>query len=43
MSESCRIIRNCREARRRHKALGYPIVIMRGGKDVEVPPEEIEV
>jgi predicted ABC-type ATPase len=32
-----------REARRRHKALGYPIVIMRDGKVIEVPPEEIEV
>ncbi len=32
-----------RDARRRHKALGHPIVILRGGKVVEVPPEEIEV
>lgn len=28
---------------RRHKALGHPIVILRDGKVVEVPPEEIEV
>jgi predicted ABC-type ATPase len=32
-----------RDAWRRHKALGYPIVIMRDGKVVEVLPEEIEV
>jgi len=32
-----------REARRRHKALGHPIVIWRDGRVVEVPPEEIEV
>ena len=32
-----------REARRRHKALGHPIVIWRDGKVVVVPPEEIEV
>ena len=32
-----------RDARRRHKALGHPIVIWRDGKVVEVPPEEIEV
>jgi len=32
-----------RDAWRRHKALGYSIVIMRDGKVVEVPPEEIEV
>ena len=31
-----------REARRRHKALGHPIVIWRDGKVVEVPPEDIE-
>ena len=28
---------------RRHKALGHPIVILRDGKVVAVPPEEIEV
>lgn len=32
-----------RNAWREHKALGYPIVIWRDGKVVEVPPEEIEV
>jgi predicted ABC-type ATPase len=32
-----------RDARRRHKALGHPIIIWRDGKIVEVPPEEIEV
>ena len=32
-----------RDARRRHKALGHPIVIWRDGKVVVVPPEEIEV
>jgi len=32
-----------REARRRHKALGHPIVIWRDGRVLEVPPEEIEV
>ena len=32
-----------REARRRHKALGHPIIVWRDGKVVEVPPEEIEV
>jgi|CXWL01.1.fsa_nt_gi predicted ABC-type ATPase len=31
------------DAWRRHKALGYPIVILRDGKVVEVPPEDIEV
>jgi predicted ABC-type ATPase len=32
-----------RDAWRRHKALGYPIIIMRDGRVVEVPPEEIEI
>lgn len=32
-----------RDAWRRHKALGHPIVIWRDGKVVTVPPEEIEV
>lgn len=32
-----------RDARRRHKALDYPIVIWRDGRVVEVPPEEIEI
>ena len=32
-----------RQAWRRHKALGHPIVIWRDGGVVEVPPEEIEV
>jgi predicted ABC-type ATPase len=32
-----------RDARRRHKAFGVPLVIRRDGKLVEVPPEEIEV
>jgi len=32
-----------RDAWRRHKALGHPIVIWRDGRVVEVPPEEIEV
>lgn len=32
-----------RAARREHKALGFPIVIWRDGRVVEVPPEEIEV
>jgi predicted ABC-type ATPase len=32
-----------RDAWRRHKALGHPIVIMRDGKVVVVPPEEIAV
>jgi predicted ABC-type ATPase len=32
-----------RDARRRHKAFGVPLVIWRDGKVVEVPPEEIEV
>ena len=32
-----------RDAWRRHKALGYPIVIMRDGKVVVVPPEQIEI
>jgi len=32
-----------RNARRRHKAFGVPLVIWRDGKVVEVPPEEIEV
>ena len=32
-----------RDAWRRHKALGLPIVIRREGKVVIVPPEEIEV
>ena len=31
------------DARRRHKALGHPIIIWRDGKVVEVPPEEIEI
>ncbi len=31
-----------RDAWRRHKALGHPIVIMRDGKVIEVPPEGIE-
>lgn len=31
-----------RDARRRHKAFGVPLVIWRDGKVVEVPPEEIE-
>jgi predicted ABC-type ATPase len=32
-----------RDARRRHKALGHPIVIRRDGKVVVVPPEEIKI
>jgi len=32
-----------RDARRRHKAFGVPLVIWRDGKVVEVPPEEIEI
>jgi hypothetical protein len=32
-----------RDAWRRHKALGHPIVIWRDGRVVTVPPEEIEV
>ena len=32
-----------RDAWLRHKTLGHPIVILRGGKVVEVPPEEIEI
>jgi predicted ABC-type ATPase len=31
------------DAWRRHKSLGHPIVILRDGKVVEVPPEEIEI
>jgi hypothetical protein len=32
-----------REAVRRHKLLGQPIVTMRDGKVVWIPPEEIEI
>jgi len=32
-----------REAVRRHKLLGNPIAVGRGGKVVWIPPEEIEV
>lgn len=32
-----------RDAWRRHKALGLPVVIWRDGKVVVVPPEEIEI
>lgn len=32
-----------REAIRRHKLLGQPIVVSREGKVVIVPPEEIEI
>jgi hypothetical protein len=32
-----------REAVRRHKLLGYPIAVSRGGKVVWIPPEEIEI
>jgi imidazolonepropionase-like amidohydrolase len=32
-----------REDRRKHKLLGYPIVIVRDGKIVWVPPEEIDL
>ena len=32
-----------RDAWRRHKALGHPIVIWRDGRVVDVPPEQIEV
>jgi len=35
--------RAVKDAWRRHKALGFPIVIMRDGKVVEIPPEEIDV
>jgi predicted ABC-type ATPase len=35
--------RAVKDAWRRHKALGHPIVILRDGKVVEVPPEEIEI
>ncbi|MGH8676171.1 MAG: hypothetical protein ACREVG_17930 [Burkholderiales bacterium] len=32
-----------REALKRHKALGIPIVIWRDGRVVKVPPEEIDI
>lgn len=32
-----------REAGLRHKLLGHPIAVSRGGKVVWIPPEEIEV
>jgi hypothetical protein len=32
-----------REAKRRHKLLGNPIVVWKDGKVVWVPPEEIEL
>ena len=32
-----------REAIRRHKLLGQPIVVSREGKVVIIPPEEIEI
>lgn len=32
-----------REAVRRHKLLGNPIAVSRGGKVVWIPPEEIEI
>lgn len=32
-----------REALRRHKLLGLPIAVSRGGEVVWIPPEEIEV
>ncbi len=35
--------RAAREARLRHKQLGVPLVVWRGGKVVEIPPEEIVV
>ena len=35
--------RAVKDAWRRHKALGHPIIVWRDGRVVEVPPEEIEV
>jgi hypothetical protein len=32
-----------REAKRRHKLLGNPIVVWKDGKVVWIPPEEIEL
>lgn len=32
-----------RDAGLRHKLLGYPIAVSRGGKVVWIPPEEIEI
>ena len=37
------IIEGAREALRRHKREGHPIVIWRDGQIVWVPPEEIEI